>query len=57
MILVVVNRYIKILRYILITKKIDVIKLINLFYIKITLKYSKLYSIIINRGSIFTSTF
>ena len=56
-ILVVVNRYIKILRYIPTTKKINTIKLIDLFYTKIILKYSKLYSIITNKGSIFTSTF
>ena len=47
----------KILRYIPTTKKINAIKLIDLFYTKIALKYGKLYSIITNRGSIFTSTF
>ena len=57
MILVVVNRYIKILYYISIIKKINTVKLTKLFFIEITLKFSTLDSIIIDRGSIFTSTF
>ena len=56
-ILVVVNRYIKILYYILIIKKINAIKLTKLFFMEITLKFGILDSIIIDRGSIFTSTF
>ena len=45
------------LQYIFITKKINIVKLINLFFTKIILKFSTLDSIITNRGSIFTSTF
>ena len=57
MILVVVNKYTKILRYISTIKKINTIKLTKLFFTKITLKFSTLDSIIIDRESIFTSTF
>ena len=57
MILVVVNRYTKILRYILTIKKINAIKLTKLCFTEITLKFSTLDSIIIDRRSVFTSTF
>ena len=57
MILVVVNRYTKILYYIPTIKKINTIKLTKLFFTEITLKFSILDSIIINRESIFISTF
>ena len=45
------------LQYISITKKINAVKLIDLFFIKIVLKFSTLDSIIINRESIFISAF
>ena len=45
------------LQYISIIKKINAVKLTNLFFIKIVLKFSILNSIIINRESIFTSAF
>ena len=56
-ILVIVNRYTKMLHYILTIKKINAVKLIELFIIEIILKFGKLDGIMINRGSIFTSTF
>ena len=56
-ILVVVNKYIKMLCYILTIKKINAIKLTKLFFTEITLKFGTLDSIIIDRESIFTSTF
>ena len=45
------------LYYILIIKKINIIKLIELFFIEITLKFNKLNSIIINRENIFINIF
>ena len=45
------------LQYISITKKINAIKLIDLFFTKIVLKFSTLDNIITNRGSVFTSAF
>ena len=45
------------LRYILTIKKINAIKLTELFFTEITLKFGILDSIIIDRESIFTSTF
>ena len=45
------------LQYISITKKINAVELIDLFFTKIVLKFSTLDSIIINRGNIFTSAF
>ena len=56
-ILVVINRYTKILYYILTIKKINAVELTKLFFTEITLKFGTLDSIVINRGSIFTSTF
>ena len=53
----IVNRYIKILYYILIIKKINIIKLIKLFFIEIILKFNILDNIIIDRGSIFINIF
>ena len=45
------------LRYILTIKKINTIELTKLFFTEITLKFGTLDSIIIDRESIFTSTF
>ena len=45
------------LQYISIIKKINTVKLIDLFFIKIILKFNILNNIIINRRSVFTSTF
>ena len=45
------------LRYIPTTKKINAIKLTELFFIEIALKFSTLDGIIMDRGSIFTSAF
>ena len=56
-ILVVVDRYTKMTRYILYTKKIKAIELVNLFWDEIALRYSKLESIVSDRGSLFTSLY
>ena len=45
------------LYYILTIKKINAVELTELFIIEIILKFSKLDGIVIDRGSIFTSTF
>ena len=45
------------LQYISIIKKINAVELIDLFFIKIVLKFSTLDNIIINRKSVFTNTF
>ena len=56
-ILMVVNRYIKMLRYIPTTKKINAVELTELFITEIVLKFGKPDGIIMDRGSIFTSAF
>ena len=56
-ILVVVDRYTKMLRYIPTTKKINAVELTELFITEIVLKFGKPDGIIIDRGSIFTSAF
>ena len=45
------------MRYLFTIKKINAIKLINLFYKKIALKYNVSNDIVIDRESIFTSAF
>ena len=57
MIFIIINKYIKIIRYFLIIKKINFIKLLNLFYNEIIFKFNKFNNIIINRESIFINTF
>jgi len=56
-VLIVINRYIKILRYILITKIIDSTGLVELIFEEIILKFRVPDRIISNRGSIFINTF
>ena len=56
-IFVVVDRYIKMVRYLLTIKKIDVVKLLNLFYKKIALKFDIFDDVVIDRESVFTSAF
>ena len=56
-IFIVINKYIKIIRYFLIIKKIDSIKLLDLFYNEIIFKFNKFNNIVINRKSIFINTF
>ncbi len=56
-VLIVINKYIKILRYILTTKIIDSTGLIELIFKKIILKFRVLNRIISNKGSIFINIF
>ena len=53
----VVNRYIKIIIYIFIIKKINAIELKKLLILKIFLKFDAFEDIIINREFVFTNTF
>ena len=56
-ILIVVNRYIKIIVYISIIKKINAIELKKLLMREVFLKFGALEDIITNREFVFTSTF
>ena len=56
-ILIVVNRYIKIIVYISTIKKINIIELKELLMREVFLKFDALEDIIINRKFIFTSAF
>ena len=51
------NKYIKIIRYLLIIKKINIMKLSDLIYKKIVFKFDIFNNVIINRESIFINTF
>jgi len=54
---IVIDRYIKILRYILTTKIIDSAGLVELIFEEVILKFGVPDRIISNRGSIFINTF
>ena len=56
-ILVVVDRYIKIARYVPYNKTYTAEKLVSIFYDEIIYRYSILNGIVSNRGSVFTSTY
>jgi len=56
-VLIIINKYIKILRYILITKIIDSAGLVELIFEEIILKFRVPNRIISNKGSIFINTF
>ena len=56
-ILVVIDRYTKIVRYLATTKTIATIELADLFFNKIVYYFNILAGIISNRGPIFISTF
>ena len=56
-IFIIINKYIKIMRYFLIIKKINFIKLLKLFYNKVIFKFNKFNNIIINREFIFINIF
>ena len=56
-ILVVVDRYTKMLRYIPTTKKINAVELTELFFTEIALKFGTPDGIVTDRGSVFTSAF
>ena len=56
-ILMIINRYIKMIRYISITIKIDVATLAKVFYEKIVLRFDTSSDIVSDRDSVFTSAF
>ena len=56
-ILVVINRYIKMIRYLFMSIIIDVVALTKLFFIKIICRYNMFYNIVNNRGFVFTNVF
>jgi uncharacterized membrane protein len=56
-ILVIVDRYTKIVRYIPYNKTYTSVQLTDLFIKEIVCKYSMLKGIVLDRGSIFTSTY
>ena len=56
-ILIVVNRFTKIIKYLLITIKIDAAKLAKVFHTKIIYRYEISNNIISDRDSIFISEF
>ncbi len=56
-ILVIVNRYTKIARYVLIIKEINATKLAELFILHVIKDFGILAGIILDRGLVFTSKF
>ncbi len=57
LIFVIINRYIKMIKYILIITRINVAELKKVFFKKIVLRFNMLTNIISNRDSVFTSAF
>jgi len=57
LILVIVNHYMKMTRYLLIKKTLTVVKLTELFFEQIALRYEILNDIIINRNNLFINVF
>ena len=56
-ILVIINRYIKIIRYLFVFIIIDAAALTELFFIKIVYRYDIFYDIVNDRNFVFTSVF
>jgi len=54
---VIVDHYMKIMHYLFMKKTLTVIKLAELFFKKIALKYEILNDIIINKDNLFISAF
>ena len=52
-----INRYIKIIKYLFMFITIDVVALTKLFFIKIIYRYNMFYDIVNNRDSMFISVF
>ena len=52
-----INRYIKMIKYLFMFIIIDVAALTELFFIKIVCRYDMSYDIVNNRGFVFTSVF
>ena len=56
-ILVIIDRYIKMVRYLLITIKYTIVKLVDILFKEVFLRYRALENIIINRNSLFISKY
>ena len=56
-ILVMINRYIKMIRYLFIFIIIDVVALTELFFVEIVYRYDMFYNIVNDRGFMFISVF
>jgi len=56
-IFVIANRCIKIIKYILVITRIDVVELIKMFFNKIVLRFETLVNIVFNKEFVFISVF
>ena len=56
-IFVMINRYIKMIKYLFVFIIIDAAALAELFFIKIVYRYNMSYNIVNDRGSMFTNVF
>ena len=56
-IFVIVNRCTKIIKYVFITIKLDVVKLTKMFFIEIVLHFNMFENIVNNRDFVFTNKF
>ena len=52
-----INRYIKIIKYLFMFIIIDAVALTKLFFVEIVYRYDMFYDIVNNRGSVFTNVF
>ncbi len=57
LIFVIINRYTKMIKYILVITRIDVTELTKVFFKKIILRFNMLINIVSDRDSVFTSAF
>jgi len=57
LIFIIVDRYKKIIKYIFVIIKINIIKLAKMFFDKIILRFETLINIISNKEFVFTSVF
>jgi len=57
LILIIINKYIKIIRYFFIIKTINIVDFIKFFIDKIIAQYGNLKGIIFNKGFVFISVF
>ncbi len=57
LIFVIINRCIKMIKYISVITRINVVKLTKVFFEKIILRFNMLANIISDRDSVFTSAF
>ena len=56
-ILVIINRYIKIIKYLFMFIIIDAVALTKLFFVEIIYRYDMFYDIVNDRGFVFISAF